>query len=176
MGNKSQARKVAMENKVPVIPGSTSTITNQQEAVSIAHKIGFPVLIKAAAGGGGRGMRIAHNDASLANALAMAQREAETAFKDSSLYIEKYIEHARHVEVQILADQHGTILHLGERDCSLQRRHQKLMEETPWEKYGVGNDPRCANCMMHSGFEPTVTRLVGRRWRDMWEMVRWNFS
>ena len=131
MGNKSQARKVAMENKVPVIPGSTSTITNQQEAVSIAHKIGFPVLIKAAAGGGGRGMRIAHNDASLANALAMAQREAETAFKDSSLYIEKYIEHARHVEVQILADQHGTILHLGERDCSLQRRHQKLLEETP---------------------------------------------
>jgi acetyl-CoA carboxylase biotin carboxylase subunit len=131
MGNKSQARKIAIENKVPVIPGSASTISNQQEAVEIAHKIGFPVLIKAAAGGGGRGMRIAHNDVSLVSALAMAQREAETAFKDPSIYIEKYIEHARHVEVQILADQYGNILHLGERNCSLQRRHQKLLEETP---------------------------------------------
>ncbi|HHT9119540.1 MAG TPA: acetyl-CoA carboxylase biotin carboxylase subunit [Candidatus Hypogeohydataceae bacterium YC41] len=131
MGNKSQARKVAIENKIPVIPGSASTIANQQEALDIAHKIGYPVLIKAAAGGGGRGMRIAHNDASLVNALAVAQREAEAAFKDSSIYIEKYIERARHVEVQILADQYGNMMHLGERDCSLQRRHQKLLEETP---------------------------------------------
>ncbi len=131
MGNKSRARKIAAENKVPVIPGSVSTVTNQQEALDIAHKIGFPVLIKAAAGGGGRGMRVAHNDASLLNALAMAQREAETAFKDSSIYIEKYLEHARHIEVQVLADHYGSIVHMGERDCSLQRRHQKILEETP---------------------------------------------
>ncbi|MFQ5862058.1 MAG: acetyl-CoA carboxylase biotin carboxylase subunit [Candidatus Brocadiales bacterium] len=131
MGNKSEARRVAIANKVPVLPGSESTITNQQEALDIAHKIGYPVLIKAAAGGGGRGIRIAHNDASLVSSMAVAQREAETAFKDPSLYIEKFIERSCHVEVQILADQHGNIIHLGERDCSLQRRHQKLLEETP---------------------------------------------
>lgn len=131
MGDKAEARRVAVANKVPVLPGSESTVTGQQEALGIAHKIGYPVLIKAAAGGGGRGIRIAHNDASLVSSMAVAQRESETAFKDSSLYIEKFIEHACHVEVQILADQHGNIIHLGERDCSLQRRHQKLLEETP---------------------------------------------
>ncbi|MEE9584812.1 MAG: acetyl-CoA carboxylase biotin carboxylase subunit [Candidatus Brocadiales bacterium] len=131
MGNKSEARRVAIENKVPVLPGSESTVTGQQEAVDIAHKVGFPVLIKAEAGGGGRGIRIAHNDASLVSSMGVAQREAETAFKDPSLYIEKFIERSCHVEVQVLADQHGNIVHLGERDCSLQRRHQKLLEETP---------------------------------------------
>lgn len=131
MGNKSEARRIARDYKIPVIPGSDSTVTTQQEALAIAHKIGYPVLIKAAAGGGGRGMRIAHNDASLVNSFAIAQREAELAFKNPSLYIEKYIEYSRHVEVQILADHYGNILHLGERDCSLQRRHQKLLEEAP---------------------------------------------
>ncbi|MEE9515157.1 MAG: acetyl-CoA carboxylase biotin carboxylase subunit [Candidatus Brocadiales bacterium] len=131
MGDKAQARQVAIKNKIPVLPGSESTITGQQEALDIAHKVGYPVLIKAAAGGGGRGIRIVHNDASFVSSMITAQREAETAFKDPSLYIEKFIEHSCHVEVQILADQHGNIIHLGERDCSLQRRHQKLLEETP---------------------------------------------
>ncbi|MGR3296235.1 MAG: biotin carboxylase N-terminal domain-containing protein, partial [Candidatus Bathyanammoxibius sp.] len=107
MGDKSEARRVAVENRVPVLPGSESTITGQQEAVEIAHKVGYPVLIKATAGGGGRGIRIAHNDASLVSSMAIAQREAESAFRDASIYIEKFIERSCHVEVQILADQHG---------------------------------------------------------------------
>ncbi len=131
MGDKAEAKRVAIKNKIPVLAGSESTITSQQDALEVAHKVGYPVLIKAAAGGGGRGIRIVHNDASLVSSMAIAQREAETAFKDPSVYIEKFIEHSCHVEVQILADQHGNIIHLGERDCSLQRRHQKLLEETP---------------------------------------------
>jgi len=131
MGNKMEARKVAIENKVPVIPGSDGIVQNKQEALKIAHEIGFPVLMKASAGGGGKGMRVAHNDISLLSSFDLCQREAENSFKDPSLYIEKYIENSRHVEVQILADNYGNIVHLGERDCSLQRRHQKLVEETP---------------------------------------------
>ncbi|HHT9125986.1 MAG TPA: acetyl-CoA carboxylase biotin carboxylase subunit [Candidatus Brocadiia bacterium] len=131
MEDKSEAKKIAKENKIHVIPGSESTVENQQEALDIAHKIGYPVLLKASCGGGGRGMRVAHNDISLMNAFVITQREAQTAFKNSSIYIEKYIEHSRHIEVQILADKYGNIIHLGERDCSLQRRHQKLIEETP---------------------------------------------
>ncbi len=131
LGNKTEARKIAIANKVPVVPGSESVIKSQQQALDIAHKIGYPVIIKASSGGGGRGMRVAHNDISLVNSLAVAQREAEAAFKDPSIYIEKYIEDTRHVEVQILGDNYGNIIHLGERDCTLQRRHQKLIEETP---------------------------------------------
>lgn len=130
-GNKMEARKIAIENKVSVIPGSEGIVKNKQEALEIAHEIGFPVLIKASAGGGGRGMRIAHNDISLLSSFELCQREAENAFKDPSLYIEKYIEQSKHIEVQILADNYGNCIHLGERDCSLQRRHQKLVEETP---------------------------------------------
>ncbi len=131
LGNKTEARKLAIENKVPVVPGSESVIKSQQEALDIAHKIGYPVIIKASAGGGGRGMRVAHNDISLVNSLAVAQREAGAAFKDPSVYIEKYIENTRHVEVQIFGDNYGNIIHLGERDCTLQRRHQKIIEESP---------------------------------------------
>ena len=131
MGNKTLARNIAIENKIPVIPGSESTIDNQQQAVEVAHKIGYPVLIKASFGGGGRGMRVAHNDISLVNALAVAKREAQVAFNDSSIYIEKYIEPSRHIEVQIVADKYGNVVHLGERDCSMQRRHQKLVEQAP---------------------------------------------
>lgn len=131
MGDKMEARKVAIENKVPVIPGSDSIVKNPQDALRFAHEIGYPVLIKASAGGGGKGMRVAHNDISLLSSFELCQREAEKAFKDSSLYIEKYVEKARHIEVQILADHYGNIIHLGERDCSLQRRHQKLVEESP---------------------------------------------
>ncbi len=131
LGNKTEARKIAIANKVPVVPGSESVVKDQQQALDIAHKIGYPVIIKASAGGGGRGMRVAHNNISLVNSLAIAQREAESAFKDPSIYIEKYIEDARHVEVQIFGDNYGNIIHLGERDCTLQRRHQKLVEESP---------------------------------------------
>ena len=131
MGNKTLARNIAIENKIPVIPGSKSTIDDQQQAIKLAHEIGYPVLIKASFGGGGRGMRVAHNDISLVNALAVAQREAKMAFNNPSIYIEKYIEPSRHIEVQIVADKYGNVIHLGERDCSMQRRHQKLVEQAP---------------------------------------------
>ena len=131
MGDKTLARNIAIENKIPVIPGSKSTINDQQQALKVAHEIGYPVLIKASFGGGGRGMRVAHNDISLVNALAVAQREAKVAFNDPSIYIEKYIEPSRHIEVQIVADKYGNVIHLGERDCSMQRRHQKLVEQAP---------------------------------------------
>jgi acetyl-CoA carboxylase biotin carboxylase subunit len=131
MGDKTLARNIAIENKIPVIPGSESTIDDQQQALVVAHKIGYPVLIKASFGGGGRGMRVAHNDISLVNAIAVAQREAKVAFNNPSIYIEKYIEPSRHIEVQIVADKYGNIVHLGERDCSIQRRHQKLVEQAP---------------------------------------------
>jgi acetyl-CoA carboxylase biotin carboxylase subunit len=113
------------------VPGSPGVVLSVDEAVRVAHEIGFPVLIKASAGGGGKGMRVAANDLSLASAFQQAKTEAEAAFGNGDVYIEKYIERPRHVEVQILADQHGKVLHLWERDCSTQRRHQKLIEESP---------------------------------------------
>jgi acetyl-CoA carboxylase biotin carboxylase subunit len=140
MGNKAEARKIARENKVPIIPGSEGTVEDEEEALALAHKLGYPVMVKAAAGGGGRGMRIAHNDISLKNMLALARSEAGTAFKSSAVYVEKVLEHARHIEVQILADQHDNVIHLGERDCSIQRRFQKLIEETP--SPGIDGDMR----------------------------------
>ncbi len=131
LGNKNEARKLAVKAKVPVVPGSDGLIADEAQALRIAHDMGYPVLIKAAAGGGGRGMRVARNDISLQSGLKAAQQEAESAFKDGSVYIEKYIEQPRHIEVQILGDRHGNVIHLFERDCSLQRRHQKLVEESP---------------------------------------------
>jgi acetyl-CoA carboxylase biotin carboxylase subunit len=131
LGNKNEARKLAQKAKVPVVPGSEGLVENEAEALRLAHDIGYPVLIKAAAGGGGRGMRVARNDISLQSGLKAASQEAESAFKDGSVYLEKYIEQPRHVEVQVLADRHGNVVHLWERDCSLQRRHQKLVEESP---------------------------------------------
>src|SRR5205823_12499312 len=131
LGNKTEARKLAQAAGVPVVPGSEGLVKNEAQAVALAHSIGYPVLIKAAAGGGGRGMRVARNDISLRTGLQSAQQEAEKAFKDGSVYLEKYIEQPRHVEVQMLADRHGNAVHLWERDCSLQRRHQKLVEESP---------------------------------------------
>jgi acetyl-CoA carboxylase biotin carboxylase subunit len=131
LGDKNAARKLAQENDVPVVPGSEGLIESDADALSLAHAIGFPVLIKAAAGGGGRGMRVARNDISLQSGLKAARQEAEKAFKDGSVYLEKYIEQPRHIEVQILSDRHGNLVHLWERDCSLQRRHQKLVEESP---------------------------------------------
>jgi acetyl-CoA carboxylase, biotin carboxylase subunit len=131
LGDKVSARKVAIEAKVPVVPGSDGLVTNDQDAAAIAAKIGYPVLIKATAGGGGKGMRVAMNDMALKAGLKAASAEAEKSFKNAGVYIEKYIERPRHIEVQIIADNQGNVLHLWERDCSTQRRHQKLIEETP---------------------------------------------
>ncbi|MEX0978204.1 MAG: biotin carboxylase N-terminal domain-containing protein, partial [Pirellulales bacterium] len=131
LGYKSEARKLAEAAGVPVVPGSEGLITSEEEALRLARGMGYPVLIKAAAGGGGKGMRVAHDEISLKTGLVAARQEAEKAFKDGGVYLEKYIERPRHVEVQLLGDKHGNVVHLWERDCSLQRRHQKLVEESP---------------------------------------------
>ena len=131
LGDKNAARELARKTNVPVVPGSDGIISNPDEALRFAHEVGFPVLIKAVAGGGGRGMRVAANDLALKSALQQAQQEAEAAFGNGAVYLEKYIEQPRHVEVQVLADHHGNVVHLWERDCSVQRRHQKLIEESP---------------------------------------------
>ena len=131
LGDKNEARKLARETKVPCVPGSDGLIEDEQGATRVAHEIGFPVLIKASAGGGGRGMRVASNDLALKSAIAQARAEAEAAFGSPAIYLEKYVEHPRHVEVQVLADLHGNVVHLWERDCSMQRRHQKVIEESP---------------------------------------------
>ena len=131
MGDKAVARATMKKAGVPVTPGSEGVVQNPEEAVKIANSIGYPVLVKAVAGGGGKGMRIARNDVSLVQGFMTASSEADRAFGNAAVYLEKYIESARHIEVQILADHYGTVVHLGERDCSLQRRHQKLLEETP---------------------------------------------
>ncbi len=131
LGDKVAARELAKKAHVPVVPGSDGQIKDDKEAIKLANKIGYPVIVKAAAGGGGRGMRVAHNDISLRNAFATAKTEAEAAFKDGTVYLEKYIVEPRHVEVQIMADKSGNTLHFFERDCSIQRRHQKLIEESP---------------------------------------------
>ena len=131
LGDKLSCRKMAKESKTPIFPGSTKPIESDDEALKLARKIGYPVIVKAVAGGGGRGMRVAHNDMSLRSGLHSAMAEAEAAFGDAAIYIEKFIERARHVEVQIIGDQHGNVVHLFERDCTMQRRHQKLIEEAP---------------------------------------------
>src|SRR3989344_273886 len=116
---------------VPVISGTQRALENEKSALNLAEKIGYPIIIKAAAGGGGKGMRIASNKRELVRAYRSAQIEAQTSFGDKTLYIEKYLENPRHIEFQILADRYGNVVHLGERECSIQRRHQKLIEETP---------------------------------------------
>ncbi len=131
LGDKVAAKELARKAKVPVVPGSEGEIKNEAEAIQLANKIGYPVILKAAAGGGGRGMRVAHNDISLHKAFSQARSEAEAAFKNGTLYIEKFIVEPRHVEVQVMADQNGNALHFYERDCTIQRRHQKLIEESP---------------------------------------------
>jgi acetyl-CoA carboxylase biotin carboxylase subunit len=131
MGSKTAARTLAIKAGTPVVPGTTTALKDAKEAEKLAKEFGFPVLLKAAAGGGGKGMRVVREASEIANALASAQREAKNAFGDDAVYIEKYIEGPRHVEIQVLADAHGNCIALGERECSIQRRHQKMVEEAP---------------------------------------------
>ncbi len=144
LGDKNEARDLARATGVPVVPGSEGLITSEEEALRFSHDVGFPVLIKAVAGGGGRGMRVASNDLALKSALQQARAEAEAAFGNGDVYLEKYIEHPRHVEVQVLADLHDNVVHLWERDCSVQRRHQKLIEESP--STSITQETRTAMC------------------------------
>ena len=131
MGDKISARQAVIKEEVPILPGTKEGVKDVNEAISIAKKIGFPVIIKATAGGGGRGMKIVHSPATLPNAYATARAEAQAGFGNPEVYIEKYCERPRHVEIQVLGDKHGNVIHLGERDCSIQRRHQKILEEAP---------------------------------------------
>jgi acetyl-CoA carboxylase, biotin carboxylase subunit len=131
MGDKVEARRTMVAAGVPILPGSPDPIENPEDAIALAKEIGFPVIIKAAAGGGGRGMRIVRKNEDLASNLELAQKEALAAFKNGAVYIERYIERPRHIEIQVLADEHGNCIHLGERECTIQRRHQKLLEEAP---------------------------------------------
>jgi acetyl-CoA carboxylase biotin carboxylase subunit len=131
MGDKIEAKRTAVRLGIPVVPGSEGGVGSDQEAIAVARTIGFPVLVKASAGGGGRGMKVALTADDLSNALATARAEAKAAFGDDSVYLEKYLEKPRHIEIQVLGDGQGRAIHLGERDCSLQRRHQKVWEESP---------------------------------------------
>ena len=131
LGNKSKAKETMKKAGVPVVPGSEGLINSKKEAVEIAEKIKYPVILKASAGGGGKGIRIARNKEELEKAYSLVKQEAKISFNDDSIYIEKFVENPRHVEIQVLADEHGNGIHLGERDCSVQRRNQKIIEETP---------------------------------------------
>lgn len=131
MGDKASAKKTMIENKVPTVPGTVGLVESVEEARKWVEGVGYPVIIKATAGGGGRGMRIVRNSGELEKMMNVAQAEAQTCFGNSGVYIEKFLENPRHIEVQIIADQYGNVVHLGERDCSVQRRHQKLIEEAP---------------------------------------------
>jgi acetyl-CoA carboxylase biotin carboxylase subunit len=131
MGDKVEARRAMAEAGLPVLPGSPEPVTSEAEGLELAREIGFPVIVKASAGGGGRGMRIVHSEAELGKALETASTEAAAAFKDGSVYIERYVQDPRHIEIQVMADEYGDCIHLGERECSIQRRHQKLLEEAP---------------------------------------------
>jgi acetyl-CoA carboxylase, biotin carboxylase subunit len=131
MGDKIEARRAMKEAGLPVLPGSAEAISSEEEGIKLAREIGYPVIVKASAGGGGRGMRIVRTEQELGQALKTASTEAAAAFKDGSVYIERYVEQPRHIEIQVLGDEYGECIHLGERECSIQRRHQKLMEEAP---------------------------------------------
>jgi len=131
MGDKTAARKLASSISVPIVPGTTEPLTSIEEAINTAFKVTYPILLKAAGGGGGKGMRIVNSESELASSFRSSQSEAKSAFNDGRIYIEKYIQNPRHIEVQILADNQGNVIHLGERECSIQRRHQKIIEESP---------------------------------------------
>ena len=149
MGDKIEAKRTAKMLGIPCVPGSDGGVTSDHDALASAREIGFPVLVKAAAGGGGRGMKVAHLEDELATALATARSEAKAAFGDDAVYLEKYLQRPRHIEIQILADSHKNAIYLGERDCSMQRRHQKILEEAPapelTEKQREKIGERCAD-------------------------------
>ena len=131
MGNKSKAKETMKKAGVPVVPGSDGLVDNVLEAIKVALRIGYPVILKASSGGGGKGIRIAYNEKELVKFYDLVRQEAKISFNDDSIYIEKFIEHPRHIEVQVIADEHGNVIHLGERDCTVQRNNQKMLEETP---------------------------------------------
>lgn len=131
LGNKSNAKKMMKEAGIPVIPGSNGSVKGLNDAISIAEKIGYPVILKAAAGGGGKGIRVVNKKEELESNYNIVKQEAKNSFYDDEIYVEKFIKNPRHVEIQVLADEHGNVIHLGERDCSIQRKHQKIIEETP---------------------------------------------
>ena len=131
MGNKAEARKTMQEACIPIIPGTKDAVVQAEEAIKLAEEIGYPIMMKAAFGGGGKGMRISKSREDFAANFQMAQREAKKGFGDDTMYLERYVERPRHIEVQILADQYGNVVYLGERDCSLQMHHQKVLEEAP---------------------------------------------
>ncbi len=149
LGDKLSCRKLARETRTPISPGSKAAIEDEQEAVKLAAEIGYPVIVKAVAGGGGRGMRVAHNEVALRTAIGAAGQEAEAAFGNGAVFLEKFLEHARHVEIQVLGDKHGGAVHLFERDCTTQRRHQKLIEEAP----APNLDPRKRETVAKSAVE-----------------------
>ena len=161
MGDKIEAKKMALKLGIPCVPGSDSAITTKEEAALVTKDIGFPVIVKAAAGGGGKGMQIALSETELSNAIQLAQSEAEAAFGSGEVYIERYLANPRHIEIQIVGDKFGNVLHLGERDCSLQRRHQKILEETPSPaltkkvRENIGN--LAASAMKKFGYESLGT-------------------
>jgi acetyl-CoA carboxylase biotin carboxylase subunit len=161
MGDKIEAKKTAITLGIPCVPGSEGAITDDAEGLRVGHDIGFPVLVKAAAGGGGRGMKVALTPADLPNALATARQEAKAAFGDDSVYLEKYLQKPRHIEIQILGDGQGRAIHLGERDCSLQRRHQKVWEESPSPALNDVDRERigeiCAKAMRDLGYSGAGT-------------------
>ena len=161
MGDKIEAKKMALQLGIPCVPGSDGAITTKEEAVLVANDIGFPVIVKAAAGGGGKGMQIAFSETELSNAIQLAQSEAKAAFGSGEVYIERFLANPRHIEIQIVGDKFGNVLHLGERDCSLQRRHQKILEETPspaltkTRRENIGN--LAASAMKKFGYESLGT-------------------
>jgi len=161
MGDKIEAKKMALQLGIPCVPGSDGAITTKEEAVLVANDIGFPVIVKAAAGGGGKGMQIAFSETELSNAIQLAQSEAKAAFGSGEVYIERFLANPRHIEIQIVGDKFGNVLHLGERDCSLQRRHQKILEETPSpaltkkSRENIGN--LAASAMKKFGYESLGT-------------------
>ncbi len=154
MGDKIEAKRTAKRLGIPVVPGSDGAVTNDRDAIALARQIGFPILVKASAGGGGRGMKLAHSSEDLSVALSTARAEARAAFGDDAVYLEKYLERPRHIEIQVLGDGHGRAIHLGERDCSLQRRHQKVWEEGP-------------SPALNGGARDTIGETVAKAMRDL---------